>query len=79
MVKSTETLPIESDDASGDQDSGTQAASSPEDVEHSLEKETESGLEENLLGTSDHQIRKQTSIRRGQFDIFFLSLTGNSC
>ncbi|XP_057475538.1 uncharacterized protein LOC130763616 [Actinidia eriantha] len=59
-----EMLPIESDDESGDQESGTQAASSPEDLEHSVDKETESGLEENLLGTSDHQIRKQTSIRR---------------
>lgn len=64
-------LPIESDDEGGDQESGTQAASSPEDLEHSLDKETESGLEANLLGTSDHQIRKQTSIRRGQFDTFF--------
>ncbi|PSR92768.1 Neurofilament medium polypeptide like [Actinidia chinensis var. chinensis] len=59
-----EMLPIESDDEGGDQESGTQAASSPEDLEHSLDKETESGLEANLLGTSDHQIRKQTSIRR---------------
>ncbi|GFZ14175.1 hypothetical protein Acr_24g0003650 [Actinidia rufa] len=59
-----EMLPIESDDEGGDQESGTQAASSPEDLEHSLDKESESGLEENLLGTSDHQIRKQTSIRR---------------
>ncbi|PSS33828.1 Uro-adherence factor A like [Actinidia chinensis var. chinensis] len=63
MSDGNEVLPIESDDAGGE-DSGIQGLSSPEDVEHSLEKETESGLAENLLGTSDHQIRKQTSIRR---------------
>ncbi|XP_057470282.1 uncharacterized protein LOC130759171 [Actinidia eriantha] len=63
MSDGNEVLPIESDDAGGEE-SGIQGASSPEDVEHSLEKETKSGLAENFLGTSDHQIRKQTSIRR---------------
>ncbi|KAI8004407.1 hypothetical protein LOK49_LG08G02903 [Camellia lanceoleosa] len=63
--QSTE-VPIESNDAAN-QDSESQAVSSPKDMNH-LEKETKSNLEENLLAASDRQIKKQTSTGREEVE-----------
>ncbi|KAF5962176.1 hypothetical protein HYC85_003385 [Camellia sinensis] len=63
--QSTE-VPIESNDAAN-QDSESQAVSSPKDMNH-LEKVTKPNLEENLLAASDHQIKKQTSTGREEVE-----------
>jgi hypothetical protein len=47
-----------------DEENEIKEASSPKDSEVH-EKPIDSNLEENLLGTSDHQLEKQTSISEG--------------
>ncbi|KAA8527660.1 hypothetical protein F0562_035471 [Nyssa sinensis] len=54
-------VPLESNNASS-QDNPNQTTSSSKDMDD-LEKPIEPNLEENLLGTSDHQIQKNPSIR----------------